>query len=710
MEGAVQFHVESSSVGSIGKLVFDCPAENINTLSMAVLKELEAIVDTLVSTRDVKALIIASQKPSVFVAGANLKEIPLALKNPSQLDELIHAGHRTFSKIEALPFPTIAVVNGACLGGGLELALACHYRIASDSQKTVFALPETSLGIFPAWGGSQRLPRLIGLAAGLEMILSGKKVDAKKALKMHLIDALAPAPYLEEYAQEFLFSIFNKSERKKILSRRTKRSLYNILTEENFIGRKLLFQGARKALLAKTKGHYLAPELALNLIEETYALPLAEGLNKEIETALKNANLGFSQAVNLIDLYATHESLKKDPQGIPKEIQPAQIQEAGVIGAGTMGSAIAWLLTNHNYDTRLKDLNWQLLGKGNGKVYALFKKAWLRKKLSSDQLSFKFHHLSCSTDYSGFNRLDIVLEAAVENLKVKQELFKEIENAVNEKTLIATNTSSLTISELAGNLSHPERFLGIHFFNPVEKMPLVEIIAGQKTSLSAVATAIDFCKKMGKTPLVVGDCPGFLVNRILIRGLNEILWMLQEGVPMHQIEETLEAFGMPMSPFELSDEIGNDVSYKVTKMLEKAYGNRMKCPEILQMINDQELFGKKNAKGFFLYSGKEPSVNPDIALIVSAYSSKPQNLDDKTILERFIFSMADEAARCLEEKIVASPAYLDLALILGAGFPPFHGGLMKYIDSIGKGYVFERLKTFENLYGARFAPADSLRL
>lgn len=706
MNAPLQLFLETSSVGSIGKLVFDCPDEKVNTLSSSLMKEFEEVIQSLSQRNDLKALLITSKKPSVFLAGADLREFPLALKNPQLLEDLVKRGHRIFSKLQSLPFPTIAVIDGVCLGGGLELALACSYRIATDNPKTVFALPETTLGVFPAWGGTQRLPRLVGLATGLDMILTGKKINAKQAWKIHLIDAVIPSTYMDEYTQEFLFQIFNNKEKKKILSRRKELGFQQIILEKNFLGRKFLFKKVKEKLLAKTKGHYVAPEVALKLIEDTCTLPLAEGLEKELQTALNSSNTGFSQALNLIDLYFIQENLKKDPQGVSEEIVPSLIQSASVIGAGLMGSFISWLFANNDIDVRMKDLNWELLGRGNGQIYALFQAALKHKKLTPDQLSLKFHHLSYCTDYSGFNRVDLILEAAVENLTIKQDLFKEVEQVASEKAIIATNTSSLTISELSQNLQHPERFIGMHFFNPVNKMPLVEIIPGPKTSPLNLATIIHFCKKIGKTPLVVGDCHGFLVNRILACGLNEAVWMLQEGISMQKIEKVFDEFGMPMSPFKLSDEIGIDVCYKSSKTFEKAYGERMRSPDILQIMNDQELYGKKNGKGFYVYSGKQSKENEDIKTIVSALPEKNKKLDETTIRDRFILNMVNEATRCLEENVVSSPAYLDLALILGAGFPPFRGGLMKFADWLGRDYIKSRLLEFEKTYGVRFTPSN----
>ena len=691
--------------GEIGRIVFNNPAEKVNTLSSNILDAFENTLDSLLERTDLKALLVMSGIPSQFIAGADIGEFPQLLKNKALLEQLVKKGQRCFAKLEKLPMPTIAVIDGACLGGGLELALACTYRMASDNPKTLLGLPETTLGIIPAWGGTQRLPRLVGLATGLDLILSGKKIDARQALKIHLVDRLFLAPFLEKSVQDFLLTISNAKAAEEIVSRRHAMSLQKLLLEKNPAGRKILFYQAQKALQQKTKGHYSAPALALKLIEKSYPLPFSQGLEKETETVLENVDKGFSQASAFIDIYFAQETLKKETLSLI-DASLSSIRSTAVIGAGTMGTSIAWVFANANYDVKVKDLSWQLLGRSNGQIYALSKKAVQYKKLTHDQLSLKLHHLTYTTEYSDFNHVDFVLEAIPENLIQKQQQLKDIETAVSKDTLIATNTSSLTIAELSQGLSHPERFIGMHFFNPANKMPLVEIIPGEKTSPQTLSRALEFCKKIGKTALIVGDCPGFLVNRILACGLNEAIWMLQEGIPMEQIEKVFSDFGMPMSPFLLTDEVGNDVCYKACKTLEKAYGERMACPELLHQIYQEGLFGKKCGKGFYLYQYGKPQPNPAIAQLVINSSPKSTALPNDSILrDRFVLCMVNEAARCLEEKIVSSPEHLDLALILGAGFPPFRGGLMRYADSLGHEKILVQLKVFESSYGPRFTPS-----
>ncbi len=548
----------------------------------------------------------------MFLRRADLHSFEQVFNDPAAAKNIMELGHRVFSKISALPFPTIAVINGACLGGGLECALSCTYRIVSDHPKTQLGLPEVSLGIFPGWGGTQRLPRLIGLAEGLNMILTAKTVPGIKAYKIHLADAIAAWEFLPEKTDEFIRIILTKEGAAKVKDRRNKLSLVNKLLQNNPAGRAFLFKKSKESILEKTKGHYPAPLIALNVIEKSYTLPLAEGLKVEKQTFIESIPKGFEISKYLIGLFFIQEAAKKDP-GLPPGAKPLEVKSAAVLGAGTMGASLAWLLADHNIPTRLKDISWDILGKGLSVVMDLFKKGLKRKKLKPSELDRRFQLISGTVDYSGFQHVNFVIEAATENLDLKRKIFKELEGAICEKAIIVSNTSSLTIDEMGRDMAHPERFAGMHFFNPVHKMPLVEVVAGSKTSPEALATAVDLTKKMGKTPIVVGDCNGFLVNRILMQGSNECMSIFEEGYPMDMLKKATLDFGMPMEPFALADEIGIDVIYKVGKTLEQAYGERAHPPKIIQLMFEKNYLGKKNGIGFYIYKGKTSTLNPDIS-------------------------------------------------------------------------------------------------
>lgn len=694
------------SADGIGYLTFDLQGEKVNKFSIPVLEELEKAIEALPKDGSIKLLAIRSGKENVFIAGADLHSFEPAFESPSIAEKIIRTGHRVFSKVEALPFPTVALINGACLGGGLEFALSCSYRFVSDNPKTQLGLPEVTLGIFPGWGGTQRLPRLVGLENALNMILTGKAVNGLKAFKMGLADGIGAWEFFEEKSAEFLQLLLTEKGREKIKEKRGRKSFRKLLLEANPLGRSFLFSQSKSQVLEKTKGRYNAPLIALDVIKQTATLPLNEGLKKEADTFIANIPEGFAIAKHLISLFFIQEALKKDPGA--SGVKPKEIRYAGLIGAGTMGSILAWLLTNNKIHTRIKDISWEIIGNAYSAVKDLYKKGVKNRKATPSEASLKFNLLSGTIDYSGFQHADFALEAATENLELKKKIFSELEQNMRADALIASNTSSLTIAEMSEGMKHPERFVGMHFFNPPNKMPLVEVVAGEKSSPEAIATAVDLSKKMGKTPIVVGDCPGFLVNRIFVQGANEALFMLEEGIPREVLSKKLLEFGMPMNPFILADEVGNDVAYKVTKTFEKAYGERMKGPKILDLLYDKKLFGKKAGKGFYLYEGEKITPNPEIDQLLASIKKPDQKSSEDEIVSRFISVMVNEAAKCLEEGVIKNPGYLDMALLMGIGFPPYRGGLLKYADEAGIEKIVSQLEALEKRYGVRYKPAQLL--
>lgn len=703
MESAFKFSIDPEG---IARLVFDIPGEKVNTFSLPVLEELEAILDEIARNRKIRALVISSAKENVFIAGADLHSFEPMMHDSSHVEHMIDTGHRTFNKLAALPFPSIALIHGACLGGGMEMALACTYRVVSDGAKTMLGLPEVTLGIIPGWGGTQRLPRLIGLMESLPMILGGKQIKPHNAWKIKLADALIASEFFAEQSEEFIKECLTAEGKKKIENRRQLKGWKHWLLEANPIGRDLLFRRAEKEVERKTKGLYPAPLVALKLIKETFSLPLQEGLEKEAKTFKSNVTTAFSNAPNLIHLFFTQEALKKD-SSIAENTAPAKVSAAGVIGAGTMGSGIAWLFSNRDIPVRMKDVDWDAIGKGYGSAFSIYTKLIKDRKLKKNEASLKFHRISGTVDYQGFNHLDLVVEAAVENLDLKQKILKELEGVLRKDAIIGSNTSSLTISEMGATMSHPDRFVGMHFFNPANRMPLVEIVASNKTSPQAIATAVDICRKLGKTPIVVRDCPGFLVNRIFMCGANEIMRLYEEGAGFQQLEAMMLNFGMPMSPFVLADEVGNDVGYKVSQSLEKAYGPRMAIPKIMTEMYHRQLYGKKVNKGFYLYDKKGKRPNPEVESLRKQPVHKG-SWEEIDMRDRVFLSMINEAARCLQEKVITNPAYLDMALVMGIGFPPFRGGLLRYGDHLGIEYVVDRLKHFQQHGQERFAPCELL--
>lgn len=700
------FQFKAGSNG-IAELLFDLPGEKVNKLSKPVMDELESHLDRLKNDTSIKLLKFTSGKEDTFIAGADLHSFEPVFDHPEKAREMIEMGHRVFNKIAALPFPTLAVIHGVCLGGGYELALACTYRVATDHPKTSIGLPEVNLGIYPAWGGSQRLPRLIGLPAGLDMILGGKVNPAARAFKAHMVDGLVAWEFKDQKVDEFVQQLLTKEGAKKILDRR-QQDLTTRLLENNPIGRSIVYSQTKKAVMEKTKGRYPSALLALDVITKGYPLPLKDGLKLEVDTFVNNVPQGFEVAKYLIGIFFTQEAVKKDSGVEDKNVKPREIKNAAVLGAGTMGATIAWLFADRYINTRMKDISWEIIGKGIGVARELFKKGVKAKKVKPWEFDRKFALIAGTIDYTGFQHAQLVLEAATENLELKRKIFNEVEAVVSKDCIIASNTSSLTIKEMAQGMKHPERFVGMHFFNPVPKMPLVEVVKGPQTTPEVVATTVELCKKLGKTPIVVGDCHGFLINRIFMMGANETMLMLEEGYKMDTLDKIILDYGMPMGPFVLSDEVGNDVAYKVVKVLHEAYGERFKPAKIIELMYEKGFLGKKINKGFYIYDGKDKKLNPEVpALVKSVGKEKPQH-SSEDISPRFLYGMINEAARCLEENIIKRPDYLDLALIMGIGFPPFRGGLMKYADEQGLQNVVSTLQRFEKQYGERFKPCDYL--
>lgn len=705
MEKAFKLIIDSEG---IARLVFDFPGEKINKMTNKVLEELDSILDSLSANHQVKALVIKSAKEGIFIAGADLKSFEAFFKDPALADQAIAYGHKVYRKLELLPFPSIAVINGACMGGGLELALACTFRIVGDSPKTSLGLPETTIGIFPGWGGTQRLPRLVGFTQGLTMVVSGQTVDAAKAFKMKLADAIFPSEFIDDMAEGFLKECLTVNGKKEILNRRKSRSFYSLLLESNFLGRALISWMAKRNVLKKTKGHYPAPLAAIKVVRETFGLSLEKGLKKEREMFRKSIQNGdFRYVNNLIRLFFNSEAIKKDPGFRSREGAPLPVRSAGVLGAGTMGNGIAWLMSYKDIPVRMKDINWEAVGKGLNAAWETYKTLMRIRKLKPTQADVKFHNISGAVDYTGFDKVDLVVEAAVENIDLKHKIFNELEQKISPEAIVATNTSSYTIKELSVGFKKPERLLGMHFFNPPSRMPLVEVVAGEKTAPQAIATAVELCKELKKTPVIVGDCPGFLVNRIFVRGFSEVVRMLEEGVAMERLDKALLKFGMPMAPFVLADEVGNDVNLKVFQSLSKAYPKRIQVPKILEKVVSKGLLGKKSGKGFYIHDKKSHKPNQEIQELLGENAGKKE-LSGQEIIDRLTLAMIHEAALCLEEKIVLRPGDLDIAMVYGTGFPPFLGGLLCYADSLGIKTVVGKMRALKETCGERYAPTEGL--
>jgi 3-hydroxyacyl-CoA dehydrogenase/enoyl-CoA hydratase/3-hydroxybutyryl-CoA epimerase len=694
--------IQVSIEDGIAWLTFDLPDEKVNKLSSWVMESLSRHLDELGQRKDLDGAVICSAKEGVFIAGADIEEI----KGVTDRDEATRAcrmGHEIFGRVRKLPFPAVAAINGICLGGGTELALACHGRLGTDHPRFQMGLPEVNLGIFPAWGGTTRLPRLVGIQRALELILTGRGIDAKKAKRMDLIDAAVPHNELSRHAVELVRKLGRDG---KYRAERTRRApgLLGWVLEGNPLGRAIVFRQARKTVMSRTKGHYPAPLEALKVVKRGRRMSLEKALELEADVAGELVASPLSK--NLIHLFFLMEDSKKDT-GVDGDVGPVEeLESAGLLGAGTMGGGIAWLLSYRDVPVRLKDLNSEALGAGMKEAYRLLDRRRKRRRLTRWQRDKKMGIISPTLDWSGFRKTDVLIEAIVEDLGIKKKVLSEVENYVSSDCIIGSNTSTLPINDLQSGLEHPERVAGFHFFNPVDRMPLIEVIRGKQTDDRTVAALVAFAKKLSKTPVVVNDGPGFLVNRILGPYLNEACHLLNETGDLEGIDRALLDFGMPMGPLRLLDEVGIDVAEKAGKILAESYGDRAQPAGVIEKLVSANRLGKKTGLGLYRHAGKKS--NPDLGVLPLIGIERRGSVKQKDAVERCVGLMIAEAARALDDSIVRSPAELDLAMVMGTGFPPFRGGLLRYADTEGLSSIVEQVQHWQEKLGARFEPPASL--
>jgi len=683
-------------------LTFDVPGEKVNVLSSGVVAELGEVLLRLAREARIRGLLVRSGKPDVFIAGADVKEFSSVA--PEDVRSSVERVQSLFEQLAHLPYPTVAAIGGVCLGGGTELALACDYRFISDAARSSIGLPEVRLGIFPAWGGCTRLPRVVGLAAALDIILAGKSLDPRRARRVGLVDEVVPAPIFEAWTRSFARSKLGSS---KPRTRRGPRSLAQRALEANPVGRKLVFAKAREAVLRQTGGHYPAPLEALQAIEEGYGKPVSVGLDAEARHIARV--FGGEVQRNLLSLFFLTEAVKKESGVEDRSVRPREVTRVGVLGAGVMGGGIAQLAADKGLHARMKDVEPSALAHGFAAAASVWREAVKKGRMSRRELARKMDLLSGTLDYTGFAGCEVTVEAVVEKLTVKRAVLKEWEEAVPRSAIFASNTSTLPISEIAVGAIEPGRVVGMHFFNPVHRMPLVEVIRGERTDDETVATIFGLAKTLGKTPVVVRDAPGFLVNRILAPYLSEAVRLVVEGCRIEDVDRALTRFGMPVGPLALLDDVGLDVAAKAGEVLEKAF------PERLAMGGEEALaaagrLGRKNGKGFYEYEDGR-RVRPAREAYATLRVERPDRspIPDEVIQARLVLPMINEAAFCLEDRIVGEPGKLDLAMILGTGFPAFRGGLLRYADTLGLDRVFTRLDDLAERLGPRFAPAESIR-
>ena len=692
----------------IAVLTIDVPNESMNTLKAEFGQQIRAILQQLQQPSDpaqptVKGLVLISGKSDSFIAGADINMLA-ACRTSSEAQQLSREGHAIMAELAGLPFTVVAAIHGACLGGGLELALACHARVCSLSDKTVLGLPEVQLGLLPGSGGTQRLPALVGVAKALDLMLSGRQVRAKQALKMGLVD--------DAVADTVLLDVAAALALKPKPTRKHPNGKMGWLMDGNSIGRNIILTQALKQTLNKTRGNYPAPERIIDVVRIGQSEGFDAGLDAEARHFGELVMTPESAALTSLCLATTAQP--KPSGSKPNARRHSQI---GILGGGLMGGGIAFVTaTKAGLPVRIKDVAETGINHALRYSFDLLNKRVKKRILLRSQMQKQMLMLSGGLDYTAYQHRDLVVEAVFEDLNLKQKMVQDIELHGKPETIFASNTSSLPIHQIAAHAQRPENVIGLHYFSPVDKMPLVEVIPHAGTSAETIATTVAFAKMQGKTPIVVADKAGFYVNRILAPYMNEAARCLLAGEAIEHIDAALLDFGFPVGPITLLDEVGIDVGAKIAPILERELGERFAAPEAFAALLGDDRKGRKNGRGFYLYNSKkklyrlkgqekkEPDNNVYKVLGVQPNSS----LDPQALADRCVLMMLNEAARCLDEGIIRTPRDGDIGAIFGIGFPPFLGGPFRYMDRIGAAQLVQQLQEHAKRFGQRFEPCNAL--
>lgn len=689
------FHLERDAEG-ICWITFDMPHSSVNVFNEDILKELDDHLEEIEDDPSVKALALRSAKERVFIAGADLKTIRSL--PAEKLEALIRLGQDVFNRLAAVPVPKVAVIHGACVGGGLEAALACDYRIASDSDTTRLGLPEVQIGLIPGWGGCTRLPRLIGLVPALDLILTGKLVKANHARKLGIVDQVVAREDLEAMARKLI-----QQDAQGRIRRRS--AAHSWLFKTPPVPQSIAWK-ARRDLLAKTRGLYPAPLKALEVVTRGFRVSVDESL--ALERAGIREMAQRSETLKLIDLFFRKEEAAKK---LPAGGTPAPIEFAVVVGAGVMGAGIAHWLSTQGIRVTMTDVSPEAIAKGLSRVSSLLNEGIARRAISRKEARETLDRISTAHTAVPLHQ-PLVIEAATENLDLKKQIFSGLAARCEAGTILATNTSALSVTELARSVPHPERVIGMHFFNPVHRMPLVEIITHPQAAPDVLSSAVAFAQRLGKTPVVVKDSPGFVVNRILMPYLMEAVRLFEAGVPAKLVDDAMLDFGMPMGPLRLLDEIGIDVAAHVGSTLTRAFPDRLPRLGLLDHMAAAGSLGRKTGKGFFNYADGKPTSPAVISTFIrdpSVLAGSRRPLEPE-MQQRLALLLSNEAVKCLDEGIAASVADIDLAMVMGTGYPPFRGGPIAWVNSFGAANAAAALQKFASTTPKPnpFEPATSL--
>jgi 3-hydroxyacyl-CoA dehydrogenase/enoyl-CoA hydratase/3-hydroxybutyryl-CoA epimerase len=684
----------------IAIVTFDTPDAPLNIISRAVKNEFIALFQRLESDQSISAAVLISGKPDSFFAGADIEEF-LEWRTAAQAESASREGHALLDRLQNLRTPVVAAIHGACLGGGLETALACAWRIATDHPKTVLAVPEVQIGLFPGAGGTQRLPRTVGLQSALDMILTGKNIRAKKALQIGLVHDLVHPAILREIAIQRARELAAGTRKRN--ARVRPGGVKNLLLDDNSLGRSLVMRRAREEVIKKTRGNYPAPLAALDAVAAGYQ-GREHGFREEARLFGEMATTPVCR--ELIFLFFATSALKKEE--IAGAGRPQKVNRLGILGAGFMGSGIASVAVQHSTMVRMKDADLARVGKGIAAVRDVLKERLTRKQITRQEMADQLSLVGGTVDYSGFDTVDLVIEAVFEDLKVKHAVVREVEDVIPESAIVASNTSTIPIALIAQASRRPERLLGMHFFSPVHRMPLLEVIPTPSTRADVIGTAVAWGREIGKTVIVVKDAPGFYVNRILAPYLNEAGALLDAGASTEAIDEAMEKFGFPVGPLTLLDEVGLDIAAKSGAILHQAFGERMAPAQAMRAVVNAGRVGRKGKSGFYLYDadGKKGSVDTTVYSLLSSPTRSSFPPDE--IQQRCALALVNEAARTLEEGIVRTARDGDIGAVFGIGFPPFRGGPFRWIDAVGVGKVVDALEDLSARFAPRFTPCDLL--
>ncbi len=684
---------------NIAVLTIDSPGTKVNKVSSELLDELDTVMNELSGKKEIKGLVIVSGKKDNFIVGADIDELK-SKKTPEEVEAYIGRGNDFLNKFEKMPFPIVTVVHGNCLGGGLEVTLACDYRIATDSSETVMGLPEVKLGVLPAAGGTQRLPRLIGLKNALPLMLQGSNVRPRKAKRLGLIDETVPPYGLKEIGIKKVMSMKGK----KKVRRKSKRGFADRFLDSPF-GRWIVFSQAKKTVMKRTHGLYPAPLEIIESVKYGYR----KGTKKGIEMDCKRLGklVTGPEAQNLMTLFNNMTDLKKNPL----KGKARKVEKLAVLGAGLMGGGIASVSLQSCDTLLIKDIDLDAIARGMKPIRTGLDRRARSGALTPFDREILYGKIVPCDDYGSFTGTDLVIEAVFEDLDLKKKILADVEAATGDKTIFASNTSAIPIADIATGCKRPRNVIGMHYFSPVPSMPLLEITKTTKTADWVVATALDFGIQQGKTCIVVKDGPGFYTTRILAPFLNEAVFLVEEGADMRDVDRALLLFGYPIGPIALIDEVGIDVGAHVADSLGAIFEPRGgKSSGALPALNEKGYQGKKNRKGFYRYDAKKKGglrqPNTEVYIILGGAPRK--EFDREEIQNRVSMMMVNEAAYCLQEKIIESPRDGDTGSILGLGFPPFRGGPFRHIDSTGISQIVDLLNRLADSYGPRFAPAGIL--